>query len=58
MSPVIKHYTFMPVPITLTNTPIRQGYWKWQNHYPLPIQLSKLLYQWLERRANNRPKWN
>lgn len=58
MSSVIKQYLFIPVPFKLTYSTNQPDAWQWQNRNPVSAGLSVLLFQWIAKQANSRPKWN
>jgi hypothetical protein len=58
MSPVIKAYIFIPIPVQITEKPGRTKYLEWQNHKPVSQKLSVLLYRWMSKRHSNHTLWN
>ncbi len=58
MSSVIKQYLYIPVPFKLPNNTSQPDTWQWQNRNPMSAGLSALLFQWIDKQANSRPKWN
>jgi hypothetical protein len=58
MSPVIKAYIYIPIPVRVSEKPIKKGQLEWQNHKPVPLQLSVLLYRWMSQRHFPYTLWN
>lgn len=58
MSPVIKVYIFIPIPVQITEKSSKRMHMEWQNHKPVPLQLSVLLYRWISQRHFPYTLWN
>jgi hypothetical protein len=58
MSPVIKTYIFIPIPVRITEKSCRGKYMEWQNRKPVPLKLSVLLYRWMSQRHFPYTLWN
>lgn len=56
MSPVIKVYIFVPIPVMVTEKPFMKPDFEWQNKKPVPQRLTLLLYRWMSRQPRSR--WN
>lgn len=51
MSPVIKLYIYIPIPVVITDRPIKGVNFKWVSTSKDPSRLSVSLYRWLRQRA-------
>lgn len=58
MSPVIKVYIFIPVPVQISEKPFSRKQMEWQNHRPVPQKLTALLYRWMNKRHYPQTLWN
>lgn len=58
MSPVIKVYIYLPIPVQVNEKPIKKGNLEWQNHKPVSSKLSVLLYRWMSKRYASHSFWN